>query len=159
MRPPAGFCSMCAASFRQRPRPPATRRRWPRRSARWTARPILNSSHGQLPYHPDHHPHGAYRQQPPMGGSWRLTSPPTPQPRDLLRQAGRLARAGLGGGMAYSNNAENIYSFRINRIEPLHIPLLSRLTGPFRYEFLVGGCAATPYAQSGESRPLPICPT
>ncbi len=46
---------------------------------------------------------------------------------------------GLGGGMAYSNNAENIYSFRINRVEPLQIPLLSRLTGPFRYEFLVGG--------------------
>jgi len=45
---------------------------------------------------------------------------------------------GLGAGMAYSNNAENIYSFRINRIEPLHIPLLSRVTGPFRYEFLVG---------------------
>ncbi len=45
---------------------------------------------------------------------------------------------GLGGGMAYSNNAENIYSFRINRVEPLHIPLLSRLTGPFRYDFLVG---------------------
>jgi len=45
---------------------------------------------------------------------------------------------GLGGGMAYSNNAENIYSFRINRVEPLRIPLLSRLTGPFRYDFLVG---------------------
>jgi hypothetical protein len=45
---------------------------------------------------------------------------------------------GLGGAMAYSNNAENIYSFRINRIEPLSVPLLSRLTGPFRYEFLVG---------------------
>jgi hypothetical protein len=45
---------------------------------------------------------------------------------------------GLGGGMAYSNNAENIYSFRINRIEPLHVPLLSWLTGPFRYDFLVG---------------------
>jgi len=45
---------------------------------------------------------------------------------------------GLGGGMAYSNNAENIYSFRINRIEPLHVPLLSRATGPFRYEFLIG---------------------
>jgi hypothetical protein len=45
---------------------------------------------------------------------------------------------GLGSGMAYSNNAENIYSFRINRIEPLSVPLLSRLTGPFRYEFLVG---------------------
>ncbi len=43
-----------------------------------------------------------------------------------------------GGGMAYSNNAENIYSFRINRIEPLDIPLLSRFTGPFRYDFLVG---------------------
>jgi hypothetical protein len=45
---------------------------------------------------------------------------------------------GVGGGMAYSNNAENIYSFRINRVEPLRIPLLSRLTGPFRYDFLVG---------------------
>lgn len=45
---------------------------------------------------------------------------------------------GMGGGMAYSNNAENIYSFRINRIEPLYIPLLSRLTGPFRYDFLIG---------------------
>jgi hypothetical protein len=45
---------------------------------------------------------------------------------------------GLGGAMSYSNNAENIYSFRINRIEPLNIPLLSRLTGPFRYELLVG---------------------
>jgi len=45
---------------------------------------------------------------------------------------------GLGGSMAYSNNAENIYAFHINRIEPLDIPWLSRLTGPFRYEFLVG---------------------
>jgi hypothetical protein len=45
---------------------------------------------------------------------------------------------GLGAGMAYSNNAENIYSFRINRIEPLHVPGLSYITGPFRYEFLVG---------------------
>jgi hypothetical protein len=45
---------------------------------------------------------------------------------------------GLGGGMAYSNNAENIYSFRINRVEPLYIPLLSRLLGHFRYDFMVG---------------------
>jgi hypothetical protein len=45
---------------------------------------------------------------------------------------------GLGGGMAYSNNAENIYSFRINRVEPLEVPLLSRITGPLRYEFLIG---------------------
>lgn len=45
---------------------------------------------------------------------------------------------GVGGGFGYSNNAENIYSFRINRIEPLRIPGLSYITGPFRYEFLVG---------------------
>jgi hypothetical protein len=52
---------------------------------------------------------------------------------------------GLGGGMAYSNNAENIYSFRINRIEPLSIPLLSRITGPFRYEFLIGSLRGHTY--------------
>ena len=46
---------------------------------------------------------------------------------------------GLGGGFAHSNNAENFYSFRINRTEPLHIPGLSYLTGPFRYEFMIGG--------------------
>lgn len=43
-----------------------------------------------------------------------------------------------GGAMAWSNNAQNIYSFNINRVEPLHIPGLSRVTGPFRYEFLIG---------------------
>lgn len=43
-----------------------------------------------------------------------------------------------GGSFAYSNNAENIYAFQINRVEPLSIPLLSRITGPFRYDFLVG---------------------
>jgi hypothetical protein len=52
---------------------------------------------------------------------------------------------GLGGGMAYSNNAENIYSFRINRTDPLHIPLLSDLVGPFRYEFLVGSLKGHTY--------------
>ena len=45
---------------------------------------------------------------------------------------------GKGGGMAWSNNAEPIYAFRINRVEPLYIPLLSRLTGPFRYEAFLG---------------------
>jgi hypothetical protein len=44
----------------------------------------------------------------------------------------------MGGAFAYSNNAENIYSFQINRVEPLRVPLLSQITGPFRYEFLVG---------------------
>lgn len=52
---------------------------------------------------------------------------------------------GLGGGMAYSNNAENIYAFHINRVEPLRIPLLSQLTGPFRYEFLVGSLKGHKY--------------
>ena len=46
--------------------------------------------------------------------------------------------AGYGGGMAWSNNAENIYSFRINRVEPLHIPLLSSVLGTLRYDFFVG---------------------
>lgn len=46
--------------------------------------------------------------------------------------------AGYGGGMAWSNNAENIYSFRINRVEPLHVPYLSALVGPVRYDFFVG---------------------
>ena len=44
----------------------------------------------------------------------------------------------VGASMAYSNNADNVYSFRINRLEPLQIPLLSKITGPFRYEFMVG---------------------
>lgn len=52
---------------------------------------------------------------------------------------------GLGSAMGYSNNAENIYSFRINRIEPLYVPLLSRVTGPFRYEFLVGSLKGHTY--------------
>jgi hypothetical protein len=44
----------------------------------------------------------------------------------------------LGGGFAYTNNAENFYAFHINRVEPLRIPGLSYITGPFRYEFLIG---------------------
>jgi hypothetical protein len=43
-----------------------------------------------------------------------------------------------GASFAYSNNAQNIYALHINRIEPLRIPLLSWLTGAFRYEFMVG---------------------
>jgi len=45
---------------------------------------------------------------------------------------------GLGAGMAFSNNADYPYTFRVNRTEPLHIPGLSYVTGPFRYEFLIG---------------------
>jgi Capsule assembly protein Wzi len=45
---------------------------------------------------------------------------------------------GTGGAMTWSNNAENIYSFRINRVEPLNIKYLSRLLGPVRYDFFYG---------------------
>jgi Capsule assembly protein Wzi len=43
-----------------------------------------------------------------------------------------------GASMSWSTNAENIYAFEINRVEPLRIPGLSRFTGPFRYEIYVG---------------------
>nr|WP_252263593.1 capsule assembly Wzi family protein [Paracidobacterium acidisoli] len=43
-----------------------------------------------------------------------------------------------GASMLWSNNAEDIYDFEIDRVEPLRIPLLSRITGPFRYDFFVG---------------------
>ena len=44
----------------------------------------------------------------------------------------------VGGGMAWSNNAENMWSFRINRVEPLYIPYVSRIAGLIRYDFFVG---------------------
>ena len=43
-----------------------------------------------------------------------------------------------GGALAWSNNAENVYSFQVNRVEPLKIPLLSKVLGPVRYDFFVG---------------------
>ena len=45
---------------------------------------------------------------------------------------------GLGGAMAWSNNAENMYTFRINRVEPLEVPLVSKVLGPVRYDFFIG---------------------
>jgi hypothetical protein len=45
---------------------------------------------------------------------------------------------GMGGGMAWSDNAQDIYSFRINRVEPMYIPLLSKVLGPLRYDFMIG---------------------
>jgi hypothetical protein len=45
---------------------------------------------------------------------------------------------GLGSAMDWSNNAEDIYSFRINRVEPMTIPWVSRVLGPLRYDFFVG---------------------
>lgn len=43
-----------------------------------------------------------------------------------------------GGSMAWSNNAENIYSFRVDRVEPLYIPWVSKVMGPVRYDFFIG---------------------
>jgi hypothetical protein len=45
---------------------------------------------------------------------------------------------GMGGGMAWSDNAENPYSFRVNRVEPMYVPYLSKLIGPLRYDFMIG---------------------
>jgi hypothetical protein len=60
-----------------------------------------------------------------------------------------------GGGFAYSNNAENIYAFHINRVEPLHVPGLSYFTGPFRYEFLIGGLRGHTYVPNPAYPPAP----
>ena len=51
----------------------------------------------------------------------------------------------VGGAFLYSNNAENIYAFQVDRAEPLYVPLLSRLTGPFRYDFFVGSLKGHSY--------------
>jgi Capsule assembly protein Wzi len=53
-----------------------------------------------------------------------------------------------GSSMAWSNNAENIYSFRINRTEPLFIPYLSKLIGPMRYDFFYGSLKGHTYPNS-----------
>ena len=45
---------------------------------------------------------------------------------------------GKGASMLWGTNAENVYDFGINRVEPIRVPFLSRLTGPFRYDFFVG---------------------
>ena len=51
----------------------------------------------------------------------------------------------LGASMGWSNNAEDIYSFRINRVEPLYVPGLSRYLGLFRYDFMVGSLKGHAY--------------
>ena len=54
----------------------------------------------------------------------------------------------VGGSMSWSTNSEAPYTFEINRVEPLRIPLLSRATGPFRYEFFVGSPKGHTYPNS-----------
>jgi len=50
-----------------------------------------------------------------------------------------------GASMGWSNNAEDIYAFRINRVEPLYVPGLSRIVGLFRYDFMVGSLKGHQY--------------
>ncbi len=45
---------------------------------------------------------------------------------------------GEGGALSYSNNAEPIYMLRINRVEPLVVPFVSKLLGPVRYDLFLG---------------------
>lgn len=52
---------------------------------------------------------------------------------------------GVGGAQAWSNNAEDIYSFRVNRVEPLHIPYVSAVLGPIRYDFFYGSLKGHTY--------------
>jgi hypothetical protein len=69
---------------------------------------------------------------------------------------------GRGGAFAFSNNAQNFYSFQINRIKPLWVPLLSRITGPFRYDFLIGALRGHTYVPNpnypGPNQPNVINP-
>lgn len=53
-----------------------------------------------------------------------------------------------GASMMWSNNAENLYAFQINDTAPFRVPLLSYLTGPFRYEFFVGSLKGHTYPNS-----------
>ncbi len=55
---------------------------------------------------------------------------------------------GAGGSLAWSNNAENIYSFRVNRVEPLYIPYVDKVLGPLRYDFFVGSLKGHTYPRS-----------
>jgi hypothetical protein len=68
---------------------------------------------------------------------------------------------GQGGAMSWSNNAANIYSFRIDRIEPLDIPLFSWLFGTVRYDFFFGSLKGHTYPNSPyvHSEQIEIRPT
>ncbi len=50
-----------------------------------------------------------------------------------------------GGAMILSDNAEPMYMVQVNRTTPLRIPLLSKLTGPFRYDFFFGKLSGHQY--------------
>ena len=80
----------------------------------------------------------------------------------------RLENRMTGSGLAWAadlripTTLRGFYSFRINRVEPLHIPGLSYVTGPFRYEFMIGGLHGHTYvpnpAYPGAGQPNVINP-
>ena len=43
-----------------------------------------------------------------------------------------------GGAFLSSTNAQPLYTFRINRVEPLYIPFVSRILGPIRFDNYFG---------------------
>jgi hypothetical protein len=43
-----------------------------------------------------------------------------------------------GGAFLTSTNAQPLYTFRINRVEPLYIPYFSRIFGPIRFDNYIG---------------------
>ena len=45
---------------------------------------------------------------------------------------------GEGGALSFSDNSEPIYMLRVNRVEPLVIPFVSKLLGPVRYDLFIG---------------------
>jgi hypothetical protein len=84
-------------------------------------------------------PTGRLRDRRTRFGWWRRRFPIHLLGHEIsLRQVGCVAGAGDGRRDGWSNNAENIYSFRINRVEPMHIKYLSKWLGPVRYDFFYG---------------------
>jgi hypothetical protein len=127
---------MCAASSKARPQLPATPNHWPKLST-IDGTTFLNAATG-LPYNQATIPMGPIATTTDGRFIEAYISAHLLNHEISFGKQDDWLGPGLGGGMAYSNNAEDIYSFRINRVEPLYIPLLSCLTGPFRYDFLVG---------------------
>ena len=58
---------------------------------------------------------------------------------------------GEGGSLIFSDNAAPIDMFRINRVAPLNIPLLSRVLGPWRGEFFFGHLSGHHFAFGPEA--------
>jgi len=56
---------------------------------------------------------------------------------------------GDGGALMFSNNADPIDMFRINRVAPLNVPLVSRFFGPVRVEFFLGQLSGHQFVGEG----------